>query len=213
MSSPPKHVKIYHITHMENLANIVHAGYVYSDAMRIKQGVECNLVGMTAIKERRLEQIHVSCHPGTTVGQYVPFYFCPRSLMLYLLYRGNHPDVHYQGGQRPIVHLQADLHRTIRWAEKHGVDWAFSSGNAGAFYSQFFNRLRDLDKLDWNAIEARDFRDPLIKEGKQAEFLLYGRFPWDLVEKIGVSNANTLAATKDVVQNDLEVSIEPTWYY
>jgi ssDNA thymidine ADP-ribosyltransferase, DarT len=88
-----------------------------------------------------------------------------------------------------------------------------SNGNAGAFYSQFFNRLSDLDKLDWNAIRSHDFRDPLTKEGKQAEFLLYGQFPWDLVEKIGVSNANTLDAAKDVVQNDVEVTVEPTWYY
>jgi hypothetical protein len=46
-------------------------------------------------------------------------------VMLYLLYRGNHPDVHYQGGQRPIVHLQADLRRTIDWAEEEGIRWAF----------------------------------------------------------------------------------------
>jgi hypothetical protein len=30
-------------------------------------------VGMTNIKQRRLTQIEVPCHPGTTVGQYVPF--------------------------------------------------------------------------------------------------------------------------------------------
>jgi hypothetical protein len=175
MSPPPKNVKIYHITHVENLANIIEAGAIYSDAKRIKKGVACNLVGMTAIKQRRLEQIFVDCHAGTTVGEYVPFYFCARSVMLYLLYRGNHPDVHYHGGQGPIVHLQADLRRTIDWAEEKGIRWAFSNGNAGAFYSQFFNRLRDLDKLDWNAIRSHDFRDPLTKEGKQAEFLLYGQ--------------------------------------
>jgi hypothetical protein len=213
MSPPPKNVKIYHITHVENLANIIEAGALYSDAECIKKGVACNLVGMTAIKQRRLEHILVDCHAGTTVGEYVPFYFCPRSVMLYLLYRGNHPDVHYQGGQDPIVHLQADLRRTIDWAEEKGIRWAFSNSNAGAFYSQFFNRLRDLDKLDWNAIRSHDFRDPVTKEGKQAEFLLYGQFPWDLVEKIGVFNANTLDVAKDVVQNDLEITVEPTWYY
>lgn len=213
MSPPPTHVKIYHITHVENLANIVAASCLYSDAQRIEQGLQCSLVGMTNIKQRRLEQINVSCHPDTTVGQYVPFYFCPRSVMLYLLHRGNHPDLQYQGGQQPIVHLQADLHETVRWAEQQRVRWAFSDGNAGAYYAQFFNRLRGLGKLNWDAIEARDFRDPLIKEGKQAEFLVYGSFPWDLVEKIGVSNANTLAAARDVVQNDIEIRIEPGWYY
>jgi len=50
----------------------------------------------------------VKCHPGTKVGQYVPFYFCPRSIMLYILHRGNHPDLDYREGQGPILHLQAD---------------------------------------------------------------------------------------------------------
>jgi ssDNA thymidine ADP-ribosyltransferase, DarT len=61
----------------------------------------------------------------------VPFYFCPRSIMLYLLHRGNHPELDYTGGQRPIVHLVADLHEIVRWAEAQGVRWAFSDRNAG----------------------------------------------------------------------------------
>jgi len=52
-----------------------------------------------------------TCHVSrrTTVGQYVPFYFCPRSVMLYVLHRGNHPSLEYRGGQTPLVHLEADL--------------------------------------------------------------------------------------------------------
>jgi hypothetical protein len=37
----------------------------------------------------------------------------------------------YTGGQRPIVHLVADLHEIVRWAEAQGVRWAFSDRNAG----------------------------------------------------------------------------------
>jgi hypothetical protein len=60
---------------------------------------------MSAIKRRRVEELEVSCHPGTKVGDYVPFYFCPRSVMLYVIHRANHPDLSYRGGQEPIVHL------------------------------------------------------------------------------------------------------------
>jgi ssDNA thymidine ADP-ribosyltransferase, DarT len=27
------------------------------------------------------------------VGEYVPFYFCPRSITLFLLHKGNHVDL------------------------------------------------------------------------------------------------------------------------
>ncbi len=56
--------------------------------------------------------MEVKCHPGTKVGEYVPFYFCPRSVMLYILYMGNHPELGYRGGQAPIVHLSASRYAT-----------------------------------------------------------------------------------------------------
>ncbi|MCX6048724.1 MAG: DUF4433 domain-containing protein [Chloroflexi bacterium] len=103
----PPNPKIYHITHVTNLTNIIAGKGLVSDAKRIASGLTFSLVGMSTIKQRRLTEIEVSCHPGTKVGQYVPFYFCPRSIMLYILHKGNHPDVSYKGGQRSMVHLQA----------------------------------------------------------------------------------------------------------
>jgi hypothetical protein len=87
---------------------------------------------MFTTKQRRLKEIQVSCYPGTTVGQYVPFYFCPRSIMLYLLHMGNHPDVSYRGGQKPMIHPQADFNTVINWANKNGIRWAFTDSNASA---------------------------------------------------------------------------------
>ncbi len=48
----------------------------------------------------RRRRLPVPCHPGTWVGDYVPFYFCPRSVMLYVISRKNHPSLTYRGGQR-----------------------------------------------------------------------------------------------------------------
>ncbi|MGO4885999.1 MAG: DUF4433 domain-containing protein [Bryobacteraceae bacterium] len=126
MPAPPNR-KIYHITHLDNLPQIVDA-VLWSDAERISRGLDCTVVGMSEIKRRRLEELQVHCHPGTTVGQYVPFYFCPRSVMLYLLHRGNGPGLAYRGGQRPILHLEADLAATVNLAILSGRRWAFSKG-------------------------------------------------------------------------------------
>jgi len=141
---------------------------------------------MTSIKRRRVTALEVPCHPGTKVGDYVPFYFCPRSVMLYVIFMRNRTELSYRGGQGPIVHLEADLKHVVRWVDGQGVPWAFSRTNAGSKYAEFRTGLHELGWLDWQAIAATDFRDPDVKEHKQAEILLYGRFPFSLVERIGV---------------------------
>src|SRR5437764_965792 len=101
--SPPPRPKIYHITHSNNLARITADGCLFSDKIMVNRG-DATVVGMGTIKTRRLG-LPVRCHPGDFVGDYVPFYFCPRSVMLYVIHAGNHPELTYRGGQEPILHL------------------------------------------------------------------------------------------------------------
>jgi hypothetical protein len=216
MTPPPKYPKIYHITHVDNLRDIVTTGGLLSDAEMIRRGGPGQTIGLSGIKRRRIEELQVPCHPGTKVGDYVPFYFCPRSVMLYVIHCANHPELTYRGGQDPIVHLEADLHRVVAWANDNRVRWAFSLSNAGAYYTEFRSNLSDLHELDWDAIAARDFRDPDVKECKQAEFLLYGYFPFVLVERIGVFNA----LIRDTVTQALAgggytpcIEVRAEWYY
>ena len=216
MASVPARPKIFHITHLRNLPQIVTEGRLWSDAKRIERGMDCEIVGMSEIKRRRLQELSVTCHPGTLVGQYVPFYFCPRSIMLYILHRGNHPELTYRGGQHPIVHLQADLYDTVQAANRHGVRWAFSNTNAGARYTSFFASLDRLSEVNWGAVEATDFRSSIIKDGKQAEFLVFESFPWSLVERIGVAHHTVLQQVQQLLLNAAHQppsSVEPGWYF
>jgi hypothetical protein len=215
-NSIPAEPKMYHITHADNLPRILEAGVLWSDAKRLELGIACEIVGMSSIKQRRIQELSVSCHPGTKVGHYVPFYFCPRSVMLYILHMGNHPDITYRGGQRPMVHLQIDVAQAVAWADKAGVRWAFSDCNAGARYAVFYNDLGDLDRINWQAVHAHDFRNPQIKDGKQAEFLIHESVPFSLIEKIGVHNEVTLQQINDMLGEacrNLAVSVERSWYF
>lgn len=76
MSEPPAQLKIYHITYVDNLASIIADGSLCSDSVRINTGKDNTAIGMSEIKDARLRRL-VPCHAGTTVGDYVPFYFCP----------------------------------------------------------------------------------------------------------------------------------------
>lgn len=216
MASVPTQPKIYHITHIDNLASIATGGELVSDARRLTSNLSCSLVGMSSIKQRRLREIEVACHPGTTVGQYVPFYFCPRSVMLYILHKANHPELTYRGGQQPIVHLEADFNSVMDWASANGVRWAFSDGNAGAYLTTFYSNSVDLACLDWQAIHSADFRDARGKERKQAEFLVFDVFPWSLIEKIGIINSSIRThaqACLASVAHHPEITVEPGWYF
>ncbi len=216
MTTPPAHPKLYHITHVDNLRRIAADGELRSDAATIARGGPVQAIGMSGIKRRRVEELDVPCHPGTKVGDYVPFYFCPRSVMLYVIHCANHPELTYRGGQQPIVHLEADLHAVIQWAERSGARWAFSLSNAGAYYTEFRSRVDELDQLDWPAIAATDFRPAEVKERKQAEFLVHGGFPFNLIERIGVRSAavQTQAATALAgTRHQPPIEVRQEWYF
>lgn len=216
MSPVPAQPKIYHITHVDNLAAIATERSLLSDAAMLERAGPSVTIGMSAIKKRRIEEIAVPCHPGTMVGDYVPFYFCPRSVMLFLIHCANHPDLNYRGGQGPIVHLEADLHEVVEWAERQDRGWAFSLSNAGSYYVEIRNHLGQLDQVNWAAVTETDFRSSDIKEGKQAEFLVHESFPWKLVRRIGVYSAEIKARAEAALEDATHrppVEILSNWYY
>jgi hypothetical protein len=206
---------IYHITHVDNLPSIIQDGGLWSDAKIIERGGSSASISMGKIKERRLK-LQVKCHAGDFVGNYVPFYFCPRSVMLYVIHCGNHPELGYRNGQGPIVHFEADLHAVVKWAESTGVRWAFSLSNASAYYTEFRNRWDQLTEVDWTGVAATDFRNPDVKEGKQAEFLVREVFPWHLVQRIGVQSTAVQTRALRTVANAVHrpaVEVRPDWYF
>jgi hypothetical protein len=157
MPLPAPAAKIYHITNVDNLPSIIGEGGLRPDSLLIASRASPAKIGMTAIKRRRLG-LPLPCHAGDRVADYVPFYFCPRSVMLYLIHRGNHPELTYKGGQAPIVHLEADLGATVAWADQNARRWAFSLSNAGAYYTQFRSNLAELSEINWPAVAATDFK-------------------------------------------------------
>jgi hypothetical protein len=115
----PEQIKIFHIVHISKLPEIHRQQFLFSDAIIQKSPPIGITIGMDKIKKRRLEELALSTRPGLHVGECVPFYFCPRPVMLYMFHRGNHPDIEYHGGQEPIIHLVADLRKTVDWAESN----------------------------------------------------------------------------------------------
>ena len=209
----PADPSIYHIVHVDRLASIVADGCLWCDAEVMRRRSPGTVIGMSEIKARRLER-SLDSRPGLRVGDCVPIYFCPRSAMLYVIHKANHPNLAYRGGQKPIVHLEANLREVVAWAEGEERRWAFTLSNAAAGYSEDLCDLAQLDRIDWEAVQARDWKSR--KDGKQAEFLIERSFPWTLVRRIGVRSRGTWRCAVAAVKASTHrppVEVARGWYY
>jgi hypothetical protein len=106
--------------------------------------------------------------------------------------------------------------RVIEWAASVGRRWAFSNGNAGTRYTQFFDHVEQFDVLDWDAINATQWKDLIVRERKQAEFLVAQSFPWELVERVGVIDKEMADSVADVLgraRHRPEILVAQSWYY
>lgn len=210
----PEWPKIYHIAHADRLASIMADGYFWCDAEVSRRTPPGTMIGMCNIKARRLNELRLHSYPDLFVGDCVPFYFCPRSVMLYLIHRGNRPELEYRGGQEPILHFESDLRASVAWAEAQQRRWAFTLSNAGSYFFEDRSDLSCLREIDWNAIKARNWQR--CKEGKQAEFLLECSYPWHLVERIGVASPSVYQQVINALSTNghrPDVEILPDWYY
>ena len=212
----PAQPKIYHILHVDRLRSIASDGHLWCDStMAQHDRAAGTVIGLSDIKQRRLEELTLASHPDLHVGECVPFYFCPRSVMLYVIFKGNRPELVYRDGQTPIVHLEADLHQTVAWAEaQERRRWAFTSSNAGSYHFDDYSNLTKLDELDWDAIEASSWAGR--QDGKQAEFLIECAFPWELIARIGVYSQGIRDQVLQAIRIRKDyppVEIKRDWYY
>jgi hypothetical protein len=199
---------IYHMTHIDNLPSILQAGGLWSDARRVQFNFAVRSIAHAHIKQRRLKRAVPAAARGC-LGDYVPFYFCPRSPMLYPIFKG-HPD--YSGGQSDVVFLVSSVHTAIAT----GRPWAFTDRHAELGFALYFDDLSCLGELDWEAIGAHDWRDQFVRERKQAEFLVHDHFPWSAITGLGVFGPSQAGRVQAILASGSHlpsVQVMSSWYY
>jgi hypothetical protein len=209
----PRPTPIYHITHVDNLPRIIADGGLRCCADLRRNSVAYRDIAFGHIQDRRARTV-VTCGPRGSLQEYVPFYFGPRSPMLYTISRGNVAS--YQEGQGSVVHLVSNV-QAVQAASLPSV---FTDGHATMMMSDFYDDLARLDQVDWPLMQARDWFDipayPDRKRRRQAEFLVHRSFPWDLVTAIGVVSQSMRQRTEAVLGASLHrpvVEVRRGWYY
>lgn len=141
------------------------------------------------------------------LGDYVPFNFCPRSVMLYAVDRG-HDD--YGGGQSDVVHLVSRVSTAVGLSRP----WAFTDRHAELAHALHFDDLAQLGEVLWETMGVKYWQD--VKEERQAEFLVHNFFPWTAVEGIGVMRSSTQIKVEAAIAaggHQPPVRVRSGWYY
>jgi hypothetical protein len=207
------------MTHVENLPRIIAEGGLVCDADAARRGLCKQSITHADLKQRRatrpVEKLFFGqVAAGGVLADYVPFYFATRSPMLYAI-KGGYVE-HYKGRQSDVIYLLSSA-ESIAASD---LVWCFTNGHAVEGVTEFYDDLRDLDKVDWEVIRDWSWQNTLAdldrKRRKQAEFLVHACVPWKFISKIGVLNRGKAElVAKTIAENDHRpsVTVEPDWYY
>lgn len=203
--------RIFRITHIQNLPWIIQNGL----CCRNWPAQDPNFVqiGNRELIGKRADW-RVPIDPGGVLADYVPFYFTPHSMMLYNIHTG------YNGirqvANKDIVLIVSSIHQ-LEAAERSFV---FSDRHALLKTAQFYNSSDDLHRIDWELLQARDFRhDPENPEKTdlyQAEALVHRRLAVDDITGIVCYTENekrTIMRTLEESGSEIPVAARPKWYF
>jgi len=210
----PDPTPIYRLVHADNLAICLNRRALHAPNHTPADGLVYRTIHRVDVQEsRRLRAITKG--PRGTAHDYVPFYFGPRSVMLFQLHTGWVAG--YNEGQEPLVHLVSTC-QAISGAE---LRFVFTDGHGLAKFTACFDDLADFDKVDWEAAYARWWNDTPEdmdrQRRKQAEFLVHQSLPWELLTMIGVYNdAARRRVEAELAAHHCEappVQVRTEWYY
>ncbi|MBV9387481.1 MAG: DUF4433 domain-containing protein [Chroococcidiopsidaceae cyanobacterium CP_BM_ER_R8_30] len=203
---------IYHFTHVNNLVSILAQGLLSNNVL--KQGdISYTDVAHRSVQDRRATK-SVSCGPGGVLHDYVPFYFAPRSPMLFTISKGNVEG--YSQGQEPLIYISS----TAQAVKAAALPFVFTDGHGIMAITKFFDDLIDLREIDWAVMARRYWKDtPEDNERcrrRQAEFLIHGCFPWNLTREIGVMNFARETQVRRIIKispHQPQIRVHSEWYY
>jgi hypothetical protein len=203
--------RIFRITHVRNVPWMLDHGLV----CRASPQADPNFItiGLPELIDKRRTHL-VPIAPGGALADYVPFYFTPASVMLLNIKTG------FNGvTKRPNADI-AILVSSLPKLQASGVPFVFTNGHAYMQETDYFNDVRDLDKIDWGILQKRDFRRDPDDPGKmgryQAEALAHRRVPVSALLGIACYDAGAKAGLEAEVARRglaLRVIARPDYYF
>ncbi len=214
--------QVFHFTHVSHLEKIVRDGLL-SDVMVQSGGELEHEAGDRSIKDRR-RRCEVPRGPRGVVADYVPFYFAPRSP---ILYRITNPHNQVTGGVATYgasPHELVYLVTTVERLHSAGLPLVLTDRNAATRLAAFSDdpaRWFASDFIDWPLMQEKMWRntadDPDRMERRAAECLVHGTVSWHLVLEVGVHDTTMVdraqAALARAGEQVMKPQLRPQWYF
>lgn len=202
---------IYHITHIDNLRSIILTGGLVACGQLPAHGY--TNIANPGIQDRR-SRFSVPIDPKGNLHAYVPFYFAPRSPMLYAIHSASGEG--YVGGQAPIVYLVSNA----QLVQNARLQFVFTDGHAIMRLSNYYDTCDNLHHVDWSIMREKYWNDTPEdgdrKRRRMAEFLVHRYLPLGLVTQIVVYNQQMARRVVEILRDleiDIEVGVNAGWYY
>lgn len=206
--------RLFHFTHVRHLPDILAEKRLLSDsAMQGRGGVPMECGDRDVKAERRTRQVTVP--PCGCPADYVPFYFAPRSPMLFVISRGGVST--YREGQPPLVYLVT----SVDAVRASGRPYVFSDGNCANEITRHFNDLSMLPSVvDWEIMEARywantaDDGDRMRR--RMAELLVHEHLPVTALQEIATYDHDHAQEVQHLLREagaEIPVTVRREWYY
>jgi hypothetical protein len=206
----PEKALIWRIVHRDNLPWILNNGLHCANSGVLAPNF-VNIGNTELIDKRRHRLVPIA--PGGTLADYVPFYFTPFSVMMKNIHSGR--GVLLRKNEE-IVILVSSLHRV----DALGLPYLFTDSHAYYQWANYYNKLADLDKVDWPLLQSRDFKrdpeDPAKFERYQAEVLIHQHCPvTGLLGVVCYTDAVKLDIEQALAQRglNLPVHVRTGWYF
>lgn len=201
---------IWRIVHRDNLPWLLDHGL-----HAVSCGHLCSAyvgIGNPELISKRAQR-EVPIAPNGTLADYVPFYFTPFSVMMKNIHSGWGVP---QRSNEEIVILVSSLYH----AQSLGLRFVFTDAHAYPHWASYYSDLAQLDKIDWEILQRRDFKrdadDPRKMERYQAEALIHGHVPVaGLLGVVCYNEALRRSVDKEIQQRQLSLPVyaRPGWYF
>lgn len=206
----PEKALIWRIVHRDNIPWILTNGLHCANS-KIRDPNYVNIGNVDLIDKRRHRIVPVE--PGGTLTDYIPFYFTPFSVMMMNIHSGR--SVVKRRNEEIVI-----LVSSLRRIDRLGLPFLFTNAHAYPSWTNYYSELEDLDQIDWNLLQARDFKrdpdDPRKVERYQAEALIHKNLPVKAL--LGMicytdSQKNDIREQISELDLDLTVHARKDWYF
>jgi hypothetical protein len=179
----PQQALIFRITHRDNIPWLLENGLHCRNSNRLDPNF-VSIGNPSLINDRH--HVGVPIPPRGTLSDYIPFYFTPLSVMLLNIKTG------YRGIQQRRNDEIAILVCSLPKLDQVGISFVFTDRHARLAAAEFFGDVADLDRIDWEILQDRDFSRDNNDLGKmeryQAETLVHRHLSIDSLLAIACYN-------------------------